>query len=219
MNRLFMVFLLAAGLPGLTHADIGGAGPGCQAPSEYAQTQLQKILDIITPAKGIHFCETGDILHARGMLKQTGEVPHPYISWKKVPVLEPFVFYNADLLNQMDSTSGTRFTSLAIIAHEIGAVLKQNNESDKSNVVTLPDEGSVADYYSGYVLARLKADTADMKAAQHVLFSIWNEIHSEKAYQRLQSAVRGWLEGGGVQLAVDDLKQVTPTLYSEVDKW
>lgn len=103
-----------------------------------------------------------------------------------------FIIYDNDFLENMDSYAGTDWASISVLAHEMGH--HYYNHVVNSGGSTPPKELE-ADYFSGYVLARMGASLNEAEAAMSKFGSEQaSSSHPAKA-DRLSSISKGWNYG------------------------
>jgi hypothetical protein len=192
----------------------------CRSPSPYAQELMSSIKRIIKRQDmNIRFCISEDVLYAKGQMVVTKTSPHPYISYEKIYVRDPFVYYNPVLLNYLDVSSGSKFASVALLTHELGnAVRLHVIEQGGTDKEYLKDK-YLADYYTGFVMAKLKAGKSDFIVAQRMINIVWGAGDKQDVQERMNKAVVGWNDGGGNELGKEELTKLISSIMSAVPKW
>ncbi len=102
------------------------------------------------------------------------------------------IIYNKDLFSTMDEMNSSYWTSLFIIAHEIGHHLA-NNISDTSNALSAELD---ADKFAGFLLNRMGADSNQVVAAvasNLISTSIDSKTHPAKE-KRIETVKKSWME-------------------------
>jgi hypothetical protein len=134
---------------------------------------------------------------------------------------ERYIAYNPNFMRHMEFTSGNEFVTLSIFAHELGHHFYGHADSVMAWGVSIHphDKECNADYFSGFVLAKLGAKPTDLETTQRLIFSMWpSETHPD-SFKRISSIVKGWKDGGGVGVAVDDLVLVYNKIMNELNRW
>jgi hypothetical protein len=103
------------------------------------------------------------------------------------------IFYNGGSLDALERGTGTPWSAVSVIAHELGHHYYGHAEAGLTGV---PAEEILqceldADYFSGYVLALVGASLADAQAAQRTLGADETESHPASA-GRLRAIEAGW---------------------------
>jgi hypothetical protein len=102
-----------------------------------------------------------------------------------------YILYDPSLLRYTDITSGSYWSSMSILAHEIGHHLAGHTLSPSGS--SLSDELE-ADKYSGFVLYKLGASLTQASAAMQTLASETDSKTHPAKYKRLQAIAQGWNE-------------------------
>lgn len=134
---------------------------------------------------------------------------------------ERYIVYNPNFMRHMEFTSGNEFVTLSIFAHELGHHFYGHADSVPAwNIpINYHQQEHTADYYSGFVLAKLGAKPADLESTQRLIFStLPSETHPD-SFNRISSIVKGWKDGGGIGIAVDDLLLVHKKIMNELNRW
>jgi hypothetical protein len=106
-----------------------------------------------------------------------------------------YIVYDNDFLENLDSYAGTKWASISVLAHEMGHHYR-NHIVDPSG--STPPKEIEADYFSGYVMAKMGASLAEAKAAMDQIASPrGSSSHPAKA-DRLSAIERGWNYAQGV---------------------
>jgi hypothetical protein len=103
-----------------------------------------------------------------------------------------YIIYDKNLLNNVDSSTYSYWSSISILAHEIGHHLSghtlNNNEIDKH------EKELQADKFSGFILYKMGASQQQSTNAMELLGGdIDTESHPNKR-KRIQSILEGWNE-------------------------
>ncbi len=113
------------------------------------------------------------------------------------------IFYNPRSLDALETETGTPWSAVSVIAHELGHHYYGHSEMGVNGVpaseILLCELD--ADYFSGFALARVGATLADAQAAQKALDAVETELHPCSP-QRLRAIEAGWRDGkAGLSIA------------------
>lgn len=102
-----------------------------------------------------------------------------------------YILYDPQLLSNTDRNSGSYWTSMSILAHEIGHHLSGHTLTAKGSN---PKDELEADKYSGFVLYKLGASLSEATKAMETLGSdIGSSTHPPKL-ERIKAINQGWNE-------------------------
>ena len=105
-----------------------------------------------------------------------------------------YIIYDNDFLENLDAYAGTKWASVSVLAHEMGHHYR-NHVVDQSG--STPPKEIEADYFSGYVMAKLGATVNEARAAMEQIASPRaSSSHPAKA-DRLNAIARGWEYANG----------------------
>lgn len=105
-----------------------------------------------------------------------------------------YIVYDNNFLERLDSYAGTKWASISVLAHEMGH--HYYNHVLTASGSTPPTELQ-ADYFSGYVMAKMGATLQEAEAAMSKIASpVTSSTHPAKA-DRLQAITRGWNQAEG----------------------
>lgn len=105
-----------------------------------------------------------------------------------------YIVYDNDFLENLDAYANTKWASLSVLAHEMGHHYR-NHVIDRQG--STPPKELEADYFSGYVMAKLGASAAEAIAAMEKIASDRaSSTHPAKA-DRLKSIREGWNYAAG----------------------
>jgi hypothetical protein len=113
------------------------------------------------------------------------------------------IVYNARSLDELETETGTPWSAVSVIAHELGHHYYGHAEA---GVGGIPVDEILqceldADYFSGFALARVGASLADAQAAQRALDWVETDLHPCSP-QRLRAIEAGWRDGrAGLQIS------------------
>ena len=100
-----------------------------------------------------------------------------------------YIIYDNDFLENLDNYAGTKWASISVLAHEMGHHYK-NHLVDQGG--STPPKEIEADYFSGYVMAKMGASLYEAKAAmEKIAATRGSTTHPAKA-DRLRSIGNGW---------------------------
>jgi hypothetical protein len=106
-----------------------------------------------------------------------------------------YIIYDNAFLESLDGYAGTKWASISVLAHEMGHHYR-NHVIDRQG--STPPKEIEADYFSGYVMAKLGATQAEARAAMEQIASPRaSATHPAKA-DRLNSIAQGWNYAQGV---------------------
>lgn len=192
----------------------------CHPPSAQALEMFDRISGLLGyQGRRITYCKTSEVRFARAEYLQTSIKPHPYIKWKKLAVVEPHIHYNSRYINQMEYLSGTHFSGVAIMAYQIGYLHVAEHERSRKLTGMEVEITHHPEYFMAYVLAKMGATAADLKAAQRVMFSVWNDLYDFRIDERLDEVVLGWRDGGGAAIAMEDLAGLSMSMSDDLLTW
>jgi hypothetical protein len=100
-----------------------------------------------------------------------------------------FILYNPGFMNQMIRATGTRWTAVSILAHEIGHHIDGHTLSGKGS---RPETELEADAFSGSVLRKMGATLAESQAAMKMAASHRSSSTHPGKYDRLAAIAGGW---------------------------
>lgn len=189
-----------------------------QDSSLYAKQQFQRILNVSGyQGPPIYLLSSTFVQNAVAMSKPIFQAFQPSV----LSHYERYIVYNANFMRHMEFTSGNEFVTLSIFAHELGHHFYGHADSMMNWGISIHPHAMEcnADYYSGFVLARLGARPGDLESTQRLIFSMWpSETHPD-SFNRISSIVKGWKDGGGVGIAVDELVLVYNKIMNELNRW
>lgn len=100
-----------------------------------------------------------------------------------------YIIYDNDFLENLDSYANTKWASISVLAHEMGHHYR-NHVVDRQG--STPPKELEADYFSGYVMAKLGATANEAMAGMEKIASPRaSATHPAKA-DRLNSILQGW---------------------------
>ncbi|HZH64628.1 MAG TPA: M48 family metalloprotease [Flavisolibacter sp.] len=100
-----------------------------------------------------------------------------------------YIIYDNNFLENLDGYANTKWASISVLAHEMGHHYR-NHVVDRQG--STPPKELEADYFSGYVMAKLGANAAEaMAAMEKIATARASATHPAKA-DRLKSILEGW---------------------------
>lgn len=133
-----------------------------------------------------------------------------------------YIIYDNSFLESLDSYAGTQWASLSVLAHEMGHHYR-NHVIDRGG--STPPKEIEADYFSGYVMAKLGATLPEAKGAMETIASPRaSSTHPAKA-DRLAAITNGWNYAKGLtntkrgNTTTAPQPQQNPPLSSEDASW
>lgn len=106
-----------------------------------------------------------------------------------------YIIYDNDFLENLDGYAGTKWASVSVLAHEMGHHYRNHIIDTRGST---PPKELEADYFSGYVMAKLGATLSEARAAMEQIASPrGSSTHPAKA-DRLNSIARGWNYANGL---------------------
>jgi len=186
--------------------------------SLYAKQQFQNVLNVSGyNGPPVYLLASFFIPNAIAMSKPIYQPCQPYV----FSHFERYVIYNPNFMRYMEFTSGNEYVTLSIFAHELGHHFYGHADIfPYSGIPIHPhDSECAAEYYSGFILARLGARPNDLESAQRLIFSMFPTESHPDSYKRISSIVKGWKDGGGIGIAVDDLVLIYNKITNEMNRW
>ena len=100
-----------------------------------------------------------------------------------------YIVYDNEFLENLDAYARTKWASISVLAHEMGHHYRNHVVDQRGST---PPKELEADYFSGYVMAKLGATLNEAKAAmQQIASPTASSSHPAKA-DRLNSITQGW---------------------------
>jgi len=111
-----------------------------------------------------------------------------------------YIVYDNNFLENLDNYARTKWASISVLAHEMGHHYR-NHVVDRRG--STPPKEIEADYFSGYVMAKLGATLNEAKAGMEQIASPRASASHPAKADRLNSIAKGWAYAKG-------LTQTTP---------
>lgn len=106
-----------------------------------------------------------------------------------------YIVYDNTFLESLDGYAGTKWAAISVLAHEMGHHYRNHVVDARGST---PPKEIEADYFSGYVMARLGASLNEARAAMEKIASpTASSSHPGKA-DRLNAIAKGWNYANGV---------------------
>ena len=100
-----------------------------------------------------------------------------------------YIIYDNNFLENLDGYAGTKWASISVLAHEMGHHYR-NHILDAQG--STPPKEIEADYFSGYVMAKLGAGLNEAKAAMEQIASPRASASHPAKADRLNAIAKGW---------------------------
>ncbi len=100
-----------------------------------------------------------------------------------------WIIYDNDFLENLDAYAATKWASISVMAHEMGHHYYNHVVSGQGS--TIPTEIQ-ADYFSGYIMARLGATLAQSVAAMQTIATDRASTTHPAKKDRIDAITRGW---------------------------
>jgi hypothetical protein len=124
-----------------------------------------------------------------------------------------YIIYDNRFLNKLDQVAGTQWASISVIAHEIGHHYYNHLVSGNGSS---PEKELQADYFSGYVMAKLGATTNDATVAMRKISPVYAIGSHPGAADRVNTIEAGWNDGktalAGNNPPVPQVRQNSPVV-------
>ena len=123
-----------------------------------------------------------------------------------------YIVYDNDFLENLDSYAHTKWASLSVMAHEMGHHYR-NHVVDGTG--STPAKELEADYFSGYVMAKMGASLDEARAAMQSIASEQASATHPAKTNRLNAISRGWnyAYGTGGQETLQIYRQYACTAF------
>lgn len=100
-----------------------------------------------------------------------------------------YIIYDNDFLENLDAYAKTKWASVSVLAHEMGHHYRNHTVDTRGST---PPKEIEADYFSGYVMAKLGASLNEARAAMEQIASpSASSTHPARA-DRLSAIAQGW---------------------------
>jgi hypothetical protein len=105
-----------------------------------------------------------------------------------------YIVYDNNFLENLDAHAGTKWASISVLAHEMGHHYR-NHVVDRQG--STPPKEIEADYFSGYVMAKMGASLAEARAAMGKIASPRASSSHPARADRLSAIAQGWNAAAG----------------------
>lgn len=100
-----------------------------------------------------------------------------------------YIIYDNDFLENLDAYAGTKWASVSVLAHEMGHHYRNHTVSSSGST---PPKEIEADYFSGYVMAKLGVGLNEARAAMDQIASPRASASHPAKADRLNAIAQGW---------------------------
>ena len=119
-----------------------------------------------------------------------------------------YIVYDNNFLENLDGYAGTKWASISVLAHEMGHHYRNHVVDMRAALLSKEIE---ADYFSGYVMARLGASLNEARAAMEKIASPTASVSHPAKGDRLNAISKGWnYAKGGTQTSPGDNPSPAP---------
>jgi hypothetical protein len=105
-----------------------------------------------------------------------------------------FIVYDNNFLENLDAHAGTKWASISVLAHEMGHHYRNHVVDQRGST---PPKELEADYFSGYVMAKMGASLAEARAAMEKIATTRASASHPARADRLTAIAQGWNQGSG----------------------
>lgn len=127
-----------------------------------------------------------------------------------------YIIYDNNFLENLDGYAGTKWASISVLAHEMGHHYRNHIIDSKGST---PPKELEADYFSGYVMAKIGASVNEAIAAMEQIASPRaSATHPAKA-DRLNAISRGWNYAKGLSTSPAPPPQQNPPPPANDASW
>ncbi len=179
----------------------------CAPASAQAQATLDKVQSLLNyQGESIILCRSITIPTLAAWTKLVRMEQHPYVNWKKLPVTQRYISYNPLYMEQLELAQG-EVISHALIARQVGHHIKQHTDYKLpiSGLDQTPAQVAIADYYAGFILAKLSLSAEQLSQAQQVIFNLSEYPEVTILEQRQRLLLEGWHKAGGTPTTLPDI--------------
>ena len=106
-----------------------------------------------------------------------------------------YIVYDNNFLENLDGYAGTKWASISVLANEMGHHYRDHVVDATGST---PPKEIEADYFSGYVMAKLGASLSEARAAMEKIASPTASVSHPAKGDRLNSISRGWNYAKGI---------------------
>jgi hypothetical protein len=105
-----------------------------------------------------------------------------------------YIVYDNNFLENLDAYAGTKWASISVLAHEMGHHYR-NHVIDRQG--SSPPKELEADYFSGFVMAKLGASLTEARAAMEKIAAARASASHPARADRLAAIAQGWNQASG----------------------
>src|SRR5687768_807475 len=106
-----------------------------------------------------------------------------------------YIVYDNNFLENLDAYASTKWASVSVLAHEMGHHYRNHVIDSKGST---PPKELEADYFSGYVMAKLGAGLDESRAAMNKIASERGSSSHPGKEDRLDAITKGWNYAQGI---------------------
>ena len=105
-----------------------------------------------------------------------------------------YIVYDNNFLENLDAHAGTKWASLSVLAHEMGHHYRNHVVDQRGST---PPKELEADYFSGYVMAKMGASQGEARAAMEKIAAARGSSSHPARADRLAAIAQGWNAASG----------------------
>jgi len=180
----------------------------CAPASRHAQQTLEYVTQQLNyQGEAITLCRSTSLPTLAAWSKLLRLEQHPYVNWKKQPITKPYISYNPIHLEQLEQTHGKQIV-YALLARQVGHHIKEHTDyqTPLAGLDPAPAHTAIADYFAGFILAKQGLTSAQLAAAQQLIFNLSEYPEVTILKQRQKILLQGWKRGGGATTILTDIK-------------
>lgn len=183
--------------------------------SSYARLLFQKVINSSGYQGVIHFYASYSVPNALAASRPiyNAQLNNMFSHYDR------YIVYNPNFMRNMEFWSSNEFVPLAIFAHELGHHFYAHTDNSQAIVKHPWTKEVEADYYSGFILAKLGAAPSDLELSQRLMFATWGNVSHPDSYNRISNIAKGWKDGGGIGLVEDNLNMIYQKINNELNRW
>jgi hypothetical protein len=117
-----------------------------------------------------------------------------------------YIIYDNNFLNNLDRYTGTKWASISVLAHEMGHHYYNHLISSKGST---PDKELQADYFSGYVMAKLGATLNEATAVMRKISPVAASATHPGAADRVNAIQSGWNYAKGLDTSTNNTPSIS----------
>lgn len=105
-----------------------------------------------------------------------------------------YIVYDNAFLENLDAHAGTKWASISVLAHEMGHHYRNHVIDQRGST---PPKELEADYFSGYVMAKMGASLPEARAAMEKIATARGSASHPARADRLTAIAQGWNQASG----------------------